>query len=228
MEFDSDGVRLNYELHGPEAGPPVVLVHGFASDYKLNWLGTRWQESLTGAGYRVIGLDCRGHGRSDKPHDPAAYAIDVMAADVRRLLDELGVPSAHYTGYSMGARIGLQSVLGSTTWRLWPRASKAWGEVPSSTPRGSLRSARRSCWWRESVTRSRATRPRSLARFLLRSWSSFPAATTWAPCPPANSRRRLWSSWPKLTLAGPSPPPEPNRPSARIQPRARGDANPGC
>src|SRR6266852_4454258 len=111
MEFDSDGVRLNYELHGPEAGPPVVLVHGFASDYKLNWLGTRWQESLTGAGYRVIGLDCRGHGRSDKPHDPAAYAIDVMAADVRRLLDELGVPSAHYTGYSMGARIGLQSVL---------------------------------------------------------------------------------------------------------------------
>ncbi len=111
MEFDSDGVRLHYELHGPETGPPVVLVHGFASDYQLNWVGTRWQESLVGAGYRVIGLDCRGHGRSDKPHDPAAYAIDVMAADVRRLLDALQVSSVHFIGYSMGARIGLESVI---------------------------------------------------------------------------------------------------------------------
>jgi pimeloyl-ACP methyl ester carboxylesterase len=111
MDFDSDGVRLHYELHGPEAGSPVLLVHGFASDYQLNWVGTRWQETLVGANYRVIGLDCRGHGRSDKPHDPAAYAIDVLAADVRRLLDELGIASVRYLGYSMGARIGLQSVL---------------------------------------------------------------------------------------------------------------------
>jgi pimeloyl-ACP methyl ester carboxylesterase len=111
MEFDSDGVRLHYELHGPEAASPVLLVHGFASDYQLNWVGTRWQETLVGANYRVIGLDCRGHGHSDKPHDPAAYAIDVLAADVRRLLDELQIASARYVGYSMGARIGLQSVL---------------------------------------------------------------------------------------------------------------------
>ena len=111
MEFLSDGVRLHYELHGAEAGQPVVLVHGFASDYQLNWVGTRWQETLVGAGYRVIGLDCRGHGRSDKPHDPAAYAIDVMAGDVRRLLDELDAGAARYVGYSMGARIGLQSIL---------------------------------------------------------------------------------------------------------------------
>jgi len=111
MEFDSDGVRLHYELHGPEAGLPVLLVHGFASDYQLNWVGTRWQETVVGANYRVIGLDCRGHGRSDKPHDPAAYAIDVLATDVRRLLDELHIVSVRYVGYSMGARIGLQSVL---------------------------------------------------------------------------------------------------------------------
>ena len=111
MEFDSDGVRLHYELHGPETGVPVLLVHGFASDYQLNWVGTRWQETLVGANYRVIGLDCRGHGQSAKPHDPAAYAIDVMAADVRRLLDELSLLSVRYVGYSMGARIGLQSAL---------------------------------------------------------------------------------------------------------------------
>jgi pimeloyl-ACP methyl ester carboxylesterase len=111
MDFDSDGVRLHFELHGPEGGSPIVLVHGFASDYKLNWFGTRWQETLTSAGYRVIGLDCRGHGSSDKPHDPAAYALEIMAADVRRLLDHLKIEIANYLGYSMGARTGVQAML---------------------------------------------------------------------------------------------------------------------
>ncbi len=111
MDFDSDGILLHYELHGPEAGTPVVLVHGFASDYRLNWVGTRWQETLTGAGYRVVGLDCRGHGSSEKPHDSAAYGLELMAADVRRLLDQLDIRVAHYVGYSMGARIGVQAML---------------------------------------------------------------------------------------------------------------------
>lgn len=111
MNFDSDGVRLHFELHGPDDGAPVVLVHGFASDYKLNWVGTRWQETLTSAGYRVIGLDCRGHGSSDKPHDPAAYALEIMAADVRRLLEHLEIEAANYLGYSMGAKIGVQGML---------------------------------------------------------------------------------------------------------------------
>jgi pimeloyl-ACP methyl ester carboxylesterase len=111
MDFDSDGVRLHYEVHGPERGAPLVAVHGFASDYRLNWVGTRWQETLTTAGFRVFGLDCRGHGHSDKPHDRDAYSVDVMAADVARLLDHVDVAAARYLGYSMGARIGLQVVL---------------------------------------------------------------------------------------------------------------------
>jgi pimeloyl-ACP methyl ester carboxylesterase len=111
MDFDSDGVRLHYEVHGPERGSPLVVVHGFASDYRLNWVGTRWQEALTTAGFRVFGLDCRGHGHSDKPHDSAAYSIDTMAADVDRFLEHLDVSSAGYLGYSMGARIGMQVVL---------------------------------------------------------------------------------------------------------------------
>ena len=111
MDFERDGVRLHYELHGPEDGRPIVLVHGFASHYRLNWVGTRWQETLTGAGFRIIGLDCRGHGSSDKPHDPAAYAIQTMAADVRGLLDHLELQTADFLGFSMGARIGLQAVL---------------------------------------------------------------------------------------------------------------------
>ncbi len=108
MDFDSDGIRLHYEVFGPENGTPIVAVHGFASDYQLNWAGTRWQEALTTAGFRVIGLDCRGHGHSDKPHEPAAYAVATMAGDVVRLLDHVDVKAAAYLGYSMGARIGLQ------------------------------------------------------------------------------------------------------------------------
>ena len=111
MDFDSDGVRLHYEINGPERGAPIVLVHGFASDYRLNWVGTRWQETLTGEGFRVIGLDCRGHGHSDKPHDVDAYRVVVMAEDVRRLLDDLEVDMADYLGYSMGARVGLELVM---------------------------------------------------------------------------------------------------------------------
>lgn len=111
MDFDSDGVRIHYELHGPENGTPIVLVHGFASDYRLNWVGTRWQEALTTDGFRVIGLDCRGHGHSDKPHNEAAYAVGLMAGDIVGLLDDLDIAKAAYLGYSMGGRIGLEVVL---------------------------------------------------------------------------------------------------------------------
>ena len=111
MDFDSDGVRLHYEVNGPERGQPIVAVHGFASDYRLNWVGSRWQETLTQNGFRVIGLDCRGHGHSDKPHDEAAYSVRTMAGDVARLLDHVGIDVAAYIGYSMGSRIGLELVM---------------------------------------------------------------------------------------------------------------------
>jgi pimeloyl-ACP methyl ester carboxylesterase len=111
MDFDSNGVRIRYEVSGPDRGKPIVLVHGFASDYRLNWVGTRWQEMLTNAGFRVVGIDCRGHGQSDKPHDEAAYDVALMAGDAIGVLDDLGVDVAAYLGYSMGARIGLQVVL---------------------------------------------------------------------------------------------------------------------
>src|SRR5205814_10057897 len=107
MDFDSDGVRLHYEVDGPERGLPLVAVHGFASDYRLNWVGSRWQETLTNAGFRVVGLDCRGHGHSDKPPAEAAYAADITARDGVPLLDALDLPAAAHLGYSLGARPGL-------------------------------------------------------------------------------------------------------------------------
>ena len=110
-DFDSAGVRIHFELHGPDDGDPVVLVHGFASHYHLNWVGSRWQEALVHAGRLVIGMDCRGHGRSDKPHDPAAYGRGEMAEDVARLLGHLGIERSDYVGYSMGSWIGLLLLL---------------------------------------------------------------------------------------------------------------------
>ena len=106
--LEAGGVRLQYYLAGPDDGDPVLLHHGYASDYELNWVGSRWQDTLVRAERLVVGLDARGHGRSDKPHDPAYYGDLRMAADVIALLDHLGIARTDLIGYSMGARIGLR------------------------------------------------------------------------------------------------------------------------
>ncbi len=105
--FVSGGLRLAFIDIAPAqgAGDPVLLVHGFASNHAVNWVNTLWTKTLTGAGYRVIALDNRGHGGSDKPHDPGAYESAIMAEDARALLDHLGIERADVMGYSMGARI---------------------------------------------------------------------------------------------------------------------------
>jgi pimeloyl-ACP methyl ester carboxylesterase len=101
--FDSNGVKIRYVTLG--AGEPVVLIHGWMSDSSM------WGRDLFGNtklkaadGYRLIALDCRGHGKSDKPHEVEKYGPE-MAADVVRLLDHLGIERAHLVGYSSGAFI---------------------------------------------------------------------------------------------------------------------------
>ncbi len=100
--FDSDGVKIHYETFGQ--GKPIVLVHGFPLSMELNWVGTKWVEALQPV-RRVVGLDCRGFGDSDKPHDPEAYGIENMAGDVLRLMDHLSIDKADLFGYSMGSMI---------------------------------------------------------------------------------------------------------------------------
>lgn len=102
-QFDSAGVPIAFLDEGE--GEPILLIHGFASNREVNWVGPGWVETLTKAGRRVIALDNRGHGESGKPRDPAAYFAPVMAEDARRLLDHLGIERADVMGYSMGARI---------------------------------------------------------------------------------------------------------------------------
>ncbi len=100
--FDSDGVRLHYIDQG--AGEPVLLIHGFALDLGINWVGPEIVSALTDAGYRVVAYDARGHGASEKPHDPAAYGPPDLE-DPIRLLDHLGIARAHLIGYSRGGHI---------------------------------------------------------------------------------------------------------------------------
>jgi pimeloyl-ACP methyl ester carboxylesterase len=101
--FTRDDVEIAFLDEGE--GEPVVLVHGFASNKEANWVVTGWVATLTGAGYRVVALDNRGHGESSKFYDPAAYHSAIMAEDVRALIDHLDLGRADVMGYSMGARI---------------------------------------------------------------------------------------------------------------------------
>jgi pimeloyl-ACP methyl ester carboxylesterase len=101
--FSSNGFTLAFESFG--AGKPVLCIHGFASSAKVNWIDTGWVETLTSTGYRAIVFDNRGHGLSDKPHDPEAYYPSLMAQDAVALLDQLGIEQTAVLGYSMGARI---------------------------------------------------------------------------------------------------------------------------
>ena len=84
---------------------PILLIHGFASTHAVNWVFPQWIKTLTGAGRRVVAFDNRGHGRSERLHDPAAYAMQKMVEDARAVLDHLGIETADVMGYSMGARI---------------------------------------------------------------------------------------------------------------------------
>jgi pimeloyl-ACP methyl ester carboxylesterase len=101
-----DGTKLYYEEEG--AGAPVVLLHGLSVDVDGNWKAPGIWAALVDAGHRVIGFDARGHGKSDKPHDPSAYEDHAMVRDVGAMLDELSLEETDLVGYSMGASTALQ------------------------------------------------------------------------------------------------------------------------
>ena len=103
--FQHDHLSLAYFDEGVPSGDPILLIHGFASSKTVNWIGPLWLRTLNDAGYRVIAIDNRGHGESNKPHETEAYTPDKMAGDAIALLRHLGIPEAHVMGYSMGARI---------------------------------------------------------------------------------------------------------------------------
>jgi pimeloyl-ACP methyl ester carboxylesterase len=96
------GVQIHYQVEGQ--GPPLVLQHGFADSlgswYELGYVPALRQD------YQLILVDARGHGASDKPHDPNAYGLHRRVADIVAVLDTLHLTKAHFWGYSMGGWMG--------------------------------------------------------------------------------------------------------------------------
>ncbi len=98
----SDGIRIHYLEEGQ--GVPVVLIHGYTGTADGNWFANGIAASLAKTN-RVIALDCRGHGLSDKPHEEKRYVPPRLERDVIELLDHLHLQRAHVHGYSMGGDI---------------------------------------------------------------------------------------------------------------------------
>lgn len=107
--FQSDNVQIAYDIKG--RGKPIILLHGFASNRKVNWKTTGWYETLSESGRQVIAVDLRGHGESEKIYSPPAYSPVHMAGDVVRLMDHLGIERADLMGYSMGGWISSHLLL---------------------------------------------------------------------------------------------------------------------
>ena len=130
-----DGLQLaTYDFGEPDA-PVVVEVHGFASGALLNWHHSGWTRDLVRAGYRVVALDQRGHGRSAKPHDPGAYSMELLVADVTAVVDTYLLDDVAFLGYSLGARVGWH-----TAERLPGRISRAvLGGIPDADPMRRVR-----------------------------------------------------------------------------------------
>jgi pimeloyl-ACP methyl ester carboxylesterase len=96
-----DGTKLSYEIDGD--GTPVLFLHGFVADSFINWVRPGVIDKVTAAGFKAIQLDQRGHGMSEKPHEPEAYADGAMMKDAQALLDHLELDRVFAVGYSMGA-----------------------------------------------------------------------------------------------------------------------------
>ena len=111
--FTSDGVQIAYDDISPPGGAQktIVLIHGFASNRNEGWKRTGWYTAFERRGFRVIALDQRGHGESEKLYEPQAYERERLAADVLSLMDHLGVERADVFGYSMGTRTALEAAV---------------------------------------------------------------------------------------------------------------------
>jgi pimeloyl-ACP methyl ester carboxylesterase len=103
---NNNGVKIHYEAEGERSSPPLLMHHGFSSSID-SWYENGFVRGLKD-NYRLIMIDARGHGKSDKPHDPKAYESAIIVRDLTSILDDLKIQKTNYYGYSYGARVGMQ------------------------------------------------------------------------------------------------------------------------
>jgi pimeloyl-ACP methyl ester carboxylesterase len=101
------GAVLSVVRAGDLDRPVVVAVHGFASSARTNWIATGWQRALNEAGLTLIAFDLRGHGASSL--GGAALGLEALADDALAVLESFGVEQAHWLGYSLGSRVGIEA-----------------------------------------------------------------------------------------------------------------------
>ena len=100
MKAKVNGIEINYEVHGKEGAPWLVLSHSLACSVRM------WDPQVEAFkdSFRILNYDMRGHGASAAPQGP--YTLDMLADDLRRLLEQLKIKKAHYCGLSIGGMIG--------------------------------------------------------------------------------------------------------------------------
>src|SRR4030042_5330460 len=94
-----NGIEINY----PDGGEvfPLLLIHGFTGNLR-NWA---LQAPVLTRGFRMVSIDQRGHGHSEKPTRPEDYSLELMAEDAHGLLQHLGVERCYLIGPSMGGMV---------------------------------------------------------------------------------------------------------------------------
>jgi pimeloyl-ACP methyl ester carboxylesterase len=97
-----DRVRIFHTTIGQ--GEPLVLSHGFTHTWE-SWEDLGYVDALKDR-FRLVLIDSRGNGASDKPSEAAAYAMQRQVDDVEAVLDDLGIQRFHFLGYSIGAILG--------------------------------------------------------------------------------------------------------------------------
>ena len=94
------GVRLHISEHGDATGKPILFIHGW-SQSELCWM--KQYEASELSRFRLLGLDLRGHGMSERPSSPADYTKgDVWAEDIAAVIDQLGLEKPILVGWSYG------------------------------------------------------------------------------------------------------------------------------
>jgi len=105
MPYAKNGdINIYYEVEGK--GPPLVMLHGLTGSLE-GWRDVGYIEALKDD-YQIILMDARGHGKSDKPHDPAMYISENLVGDVIAVLDSLGIETTNFFGYSFGGGIAFE------------------------------------------------------------------------------------------------------------------------
>lgn len=99
----NDGIKINYMIEGKEDGECLVLQHGFFGSIE-DWYDFGYVNNLK-RNFKLILIDARGHGKSDKPHSSRQYSLYLRAQDVIKVLDAEKIDQCHYLGYSMGGWI---------------------------------------------------------------------------------------------------------------------------